>query len=182
VRLALDAPINDPATPFRPVAKVAVRAGPDVVVGEGGGHQVFGIRGEPLAAWQPLEILHFPLRSREQCARKYEKTWTGWRANSRGDLARAQQAAGAHQQDAMWEQLALDDAAVQQGIQDGSLVIDTRLRDALRAIEQGTEVVLDPSSDPYQLFAVAFAEAELVRRQRWLDDLERLVRELEDCR
>jgi hypothetical protein len=175
VRLAMAAPINDPATPFRPVAKVAVRANPGVVVGKGGGHQVFGIHGEQLEAWQPLEILHFPLRSREQCARKYEKTWTGWQANMRGDLARAQQAADADQQDAMWERLALDDAAVQQGIEDGSLVIDTRLRDALRAIERGTDVDLCRSADPHQLSSLAFAEAELVRRQRWLDDLDRRV-------
>ena len=181
VRLSMAAPINDPATPFRPVAKVAVRAGPEVVVGKGGGHQVFGIRGEPLDAWHPLEILHFPLRSREQCARKYEKTWTGWQSNLRGDLARAQQTADGDRRDAMWERLALDDDAVRRGIEDGSLVVDTRLRDALRAIaRRGSEVALDPSADPYQLFAHAFREAELVRRQRWLDDLERRVGSLRD--
>ena len=183
VRLSMSAPINDPATPFRPVAKVAVRPGPKVVVGKGGGHQVFGFRGEPLHAWHPLEILHFPLRSREQSARKYEKTWTGWRANLRGDLARARQAADTNRSDAMWERLALDDTAVRDGVEDGSLVIDTRLRDVLRAIQSGgSRVAFDRSQDPHQLFALAFSEAELVRRQRWVDDLERRVHAIRDRR
>ena len=183
VSLASSAPINDPATPFRPVAKVAVRGSVDVVVAQGGGHKVFGFRGDPLEAWHPVEILHFPLRSREQCARKYEKTWTGWQANLRADLARAQQTAGANQADAMWERLALDEAAVRKGIAEGSLAIDTRLRDALRALGLGAaDVVLDRSSNSSALLALAFAEAEVVRRQRWLDGIERRARQLEDRR
>ena len=42
VRLAPGAPINDPATPFRPVAKVAHRAHPGAVV-QDGNHAVEGI-------------------------------------------------------------------------------------------------------------------------------------------
>jgi Glycosyl transferase family 2 len=180
VRLAASAPINDPATPFRPVAKVAVRAGPGVVVGKGGGHQVFGIRGAALEAWHPVEVLHFPLRSREQCARKYEKTWTGWEQNLRGDLARAQQASEVASVDAMWNRLALDDAAVQTGLADGSLVTDVRLRDAFRQSEDVavSSAALDPADD--ELAAAVFGEAELVRAQRWVDDLGRRVKALED--
>jgi len=180
VRLSATAPINDPATPFRPVAKVAVRGGPDVVVAKGGGHRVFGVSGEQLEAWHPVEILHFPLRSREQCARKYEKTLTGWRANLRADLARAEQTAAADRSDAMWERLALDDVAVRTGIAEGSLMTDTRLRDALRALgRHGAEGVSGAASDGDHRLALVFSEAELVRRQRWLDDVERRVHELE---
>ena len=89
VRLSAPAPINDPATPFRPVVKVAHRGHSGVVVGEGGSHRVYGLPGAALDAWHPVEVLHFPLRSEEQCARKYRKTWTGWVENLRGDLARA---------------------------------------------------------------------------------------------
>jgi Glycosyl transferase family 2 len=180
VRLAASAPINDPATPFRPVAKVAVRAGPDVVVGKGGGHQVFGIRGTALEAWHPVEVLHFPLRSREQCARKYEKTWTGWEQNLRGDLARAQQASEIDSVDTMWNRLALDDAAVQAGVADGSLVTDVRLRDSFRQSENValSGDALDVAED--ELAGSVFGEAELVRAQRWVDDLERRVNALED--
>jgi hypothetical protein len=182
IRLSPSAPINDPATPFRPVAKVAVRASPDVVVGKGGGHQVFGIRGAALEAWHPVEVLHFPLRSREQCARKYEKTWTGWERNLRGDLARAQQTAETDMVDAMWERLALDDAAVQTGLADGSLVTDVRLREALRP--GGDDTVSRPGLEPAadELAASVFGEAELVRKHRWVDDLERRVHALEDRR
>ena len=180
VRLSATAPINDPATPFRPVAKVAVRGDPDVVVAKGGGHRVFGVAGGQLEAWQPVEILHFPLRSREQCARKYEKTLTGWRANARADLARAEQNTAADRVDAMWERLALDDATVRTGLDHGSLVIDTRLRDVLRALRlDGPEGVLCGASDVDGLLGLVFLEAELVRRQRWLDDVERRVGKLE---
>jgi hypothetical protein len=182
VRLSPPAPINDPATPFRPVAKTAVRPGPEVTVSKGGGHQVFGIRGRPLDAWQPLEILHFPLRTREQCARKYAKTRSGWQSNLRGDLARAQQGADADRADAMWDRLALDRTTVERGIADGSLAIDTRLRDALRT---GGSAVTRPaasSPDADRRAALTFAEAELVRRQRWLDDLEGRSRALDDRR
>ncbi len=181
--LASSAPINDPATPFRPVAKIAVRGSVDVVVAHGGGHRVHGFRGDQLEAWHPVEILHFPLRSREQCARKYEKTWSGWQANLRADLARAQQTAHDNRADAMWEWLALDEVAVRKGIAEGSLAIDTRLRDALRALGLGADdAVLDRSSNSSPVLALAFAEAELVRRQRWLDGIQRRVCQLEDRR
>lgn len=182
IRLSATAPINDPATPFRPVAKVAVRASPDVFVGKGGGHQVFGIRGAALEAWHPVEVLHFPLRSREQCARKYEKTWTGWERNLRGDLARAQQTAETDRVDAMWERLALDDAAVHTGLVDGSLVTDVRLRDALRPSDGHAlaRPALAPAED--ELAASVLGEAELVRKQRWVDDLDRRVNALEERR
>jgi Glycosyl transferase family 2 len=182
VSLAASAPINDPATPFRPVAKVAVRGSADVVV-LSGGHQVVGVCGEQLTAWHPLEILHFPLRSREQCARKYEKTWTGWESNLRGDLARAHLRAGADRVDAMWERIALDEDAVQRGIAEHSLLVDTRLRDALGALgREGSGSARDRGSSSVELLAQVFVEAEVVRRQRWLDDLTLRARRLEDRR
>ena len=169
VRLAAPAPINDPATPFRPVSKIVVRGGPHVRVGQGGAHQVFDAPGAPLTAWHPVEILHFPLRSREQCARKYEKTWSGWQVNLRGDLARAH---GADAPDVMWERLALGSETVRRGLDDGMLAMDVRLRDALRDVAP-----IEPtSSDAFEhIAACVFREAEVVRRQRWVDDLTRRV-------
>ncbi len=180
--LASDAPINDPATPYRPVAKVAFRGTADVVLAKGGGHQVFGTPGEPLEAWRPAEILHFPLRSLEQCARKYEKTWTGWQSNLRADLARAQQTASADRAEAMWERLALDEAAVRRGLEERSLAVDTRLRDVLRALGRGEEFAFKGSPSVDERLALAFTDAEAVRRQRWLDGLDSRVRRLEDRR
>ena len=121
-RFATPAPINDPAGPFRPVVKVAHRAHGDVVVASAGNHQVFGLPWPLFASWFPIEVLHFPLRSRDQCARKYRKTWTGWRANPRGDIARARSAAEQGRPDAVWERVALDDVALAEGLAAGSVV------------------------------------------------------------
>jgi len=191
VRLSASAPINDPATPFRPVVKVAHRGHPAVVVGEGGSHRVFGLPGEVLDAWHPVEVLHVPLRSREQCARKYRKTWTGWAENLRGDLARAKQASDEGRPNPIWDRVALDDSDVERGLAEGSLVSDTRLRDALRllqrnAVAPSTATWNQRSAPPllgeivgHALDAAVFEEAELIRHRRWIDELEARVVRLE---
>src|SRR5207244_13441881 len=98
----------DPATPFRPVVKVAHRADPDVVFGNRGAHHVSGLSWPLLGGSFPLEILHMPFRSREQCAQKYRRTWTGWAVNMRGDLARARMLTEEGRADAIWESVAVD--------------------------------------------------------------------------
>ena len=191
VRLTASAPINDPATPFRPVVKVAHRGHSGVVFGEGGSHRVFGLPGEVLDAWHPVEVLHVPLRSREQCARKYRKTWTGWAENLRGDLARAKQASDEGRPNPIWDRVALDDSDIERGLADGSLVSDTRLRDALKLL-RGDAVAPSPatwnqrSSPPvlgeiagHALDVAVFEEAELIRHRRWIDELEARVVRLE---
>lgn len=185
VRLAETAPMNDPATPFRPAVKVAHRGDPEVVVGEGGSHQVRGVGGALLGAWHPVEVLHFPLRSRAQCARKYEKTWTGWKQNLRGDLARARQSFDAGTPDDLWDRIALDEAELERGLAEGWLVVDTRLRDALGEPGRTTEGVRPlpgrAELDVHAREAAVFQEAELVRLQRWVDELGTRTRRLEDA-
>ena len=183
VRLAGAAPINDPATPFRPVTKVAHRGDPRVVMQKGGGHQVFGVEGDSLRAWHPFEVLHFPFRSREQSVTKYRKTWTGWERNLRGDLARARSASDQGRIDAMWTRIALDDAAVRRGLEAGWLVVDVRLRDAFRRL-RGTGGQPAGTADRAQLEAgvfeaAVFEEAEVVRFQRWTDEIQRRLSGLE---
>jgi hypothetical protein len=175
VRLSTPAPINDPATPFRPVVKVAHRGDARVVVEKGGGHQVHGVGGESLRSWYPLEVLHFPFRSREQSDRKYRKTWTGWERNPRADLARARRASDEGRTGAMWDRVALDEDEVRNGIEAGSLVTDVRLRDAFRRIRDPARAPETPAAgdslgaDPFD--SAVFSEAELVRLQRWLDEV-----------
>ena len=188
VRLATSAPINDPATPFRPVVKAAHRGDPGVVVGEGGSHQVYGLSGALLRNWHPLEVLHFPLRTREQCARKYHKTWSGWEVNLRGDLSRAREASARGAPDAMWDRVALDDAGVERGLADGSLVSDVRIRDAVRLLREeregagkerhGVQPPVRRELDAHELEVAVFEEAELVRCQRWADELRARVSRL----
>jgi hypothetical protein len=181
-RLAEAAPINDPATPFRPVVKAANRGDPAVQVAEGS-HQVFGAEGEVLRAWYPFDVLHFPFRSREQSARKYRKTWTGWERNLRGDLARARTASDLGRPNAMWDRIALDDATLQRGLGAGWLITDVRLRDAFRRL-RGKPV--EPASTPGRaeldtgaFEAVVFEEAEVIRFQRWIDEIQLRVSSLE---
>jgi hypothetical protein len=190
VRFAGGAPINDPATPFRPVVKVAHRGHPNVRVGNGGCHQVFGVPWPVLPGWYPFEVLHLPLRSREQSAGKYRKTWTGWADNLRGDLARAKQHAERGRPDAVWERAAVGGRSLERGLADGALIVDTRLRDALRALRAGASgspgvekltFPLPSRSDlvAHSLQTIVFDEAETVRSQRWVDELWARVRSLE---
>jgi hypothetical protein len=189
-RFATPAPINDPATPYRPVVKVVHRAHAHVVVA--GAHQVFGVPGRLQRDWYPIEVLHFPLRSRRQCADKYLKTWTSWQDNLRGDLARAKAVAEAGRPEAMWDRIALDDAALSRGLAEGSLVTDARLRKALMALPRDgsrlahswTGLVFDTPTRievaRHAVEAAVFDEAEIVRSQRWLDGLIARVAQLEE--
>ncbi len=69
-RLSAWGPRTGPADPFHPQVKVAHRACPDVVVGEGN-HDVRSPGVVLLRGWYPLEVLHFPIRSFDQSASKY---------------------------------------------------------------------------------------------------------------
>jgi glycosyl transferase family 2 len=183
-RLTVAAPINDPSTPYRPVVKAAHRADPNVLVGQGN-HSVSGLASARLDAWSPIELFHLPLRSREQCARKHRNTWTAWQENLRGDLAFARTATELGRPEAFYDRAAVGDEALRRGLDDGTLVEDTRLRDALRALrgfspagesagERQPLRFTPPLSRDRAAFASeasCFAEAELVRLQRRADVL-----------
>jgi hypothetical protein len=82
-----------------------------------------------------------------------------------------------------YESLLVDDQALERGLQDGSLVVDTRLRDALRAIHEGKPptfprpTVIDDAA--YAVDVAALGEADVVRLQRRLDTLEQRLQTLE---
>jgi hypothetical protein len=65
----------------------------------------------------------------------------------------------------------VDDATLERGIAAGALVVDTRLRDALRALD-GREAapVLAPDDDRV-VGAAVLREADIVRLLRRIDDL-----------
>jgi Glycosyl transferase family 2 len=198
-RLTQQAPINDPTSFYRPVLKVAHRADPNVNVARGN-HALAGSRFATLTTWHPIEVLHFPLRSRAQWARKVElqgeaftkhieRSGTGYHLRGYDAL-----------QDGRLEQqhgsLVVDDEALERGVADGSLVVDTRLRDALlelRVDGKGRAFAL-PSERPgalsfpspsladdaaYAVEAAALGESYAVRAQRQLDGLEQRLVSLE---
>jgi hypothetical protein len=197
VRLAPVAPVNDPTTPWRPNAKVIHRAHAEVVVRKGN-HSVEGVPLQPLRGWSPVEALHFPWRSATHAIRKathftpeamYHVMGLAHEAQEAGDLSER------------YEAFVVDDSALEQGLADGSLVEDTRVRDALRMLAGTSEVPPDMSDRrfavtpgapaltfprptvvddaAYAVDVAVYAEAELVRAQRQLDDLERRVAALE---
>jgi hypothetical protein len=194
-RLSAPAPINDPASPYRPAAKIAHRADPDVVVG-GGDHELVQSALVPLRGWYPLEILHFPLRSLEQCRRKYVTAFEAWRRNPRRTSAayhaNAYQAFREGRLADYYASLSVDDAELERGLDDGSLELDLRLRDALRALGatngDRASMRFAPPTDPlprlvfptpgivddaaYAADASVLGEADVVRLQRRADELE----------
>ena len=89
----------------------------------------------PLRGWYPIEFLHFPVRSLEQCERKYahQQIGPGQTPSPYYDRVRTCMEEGRIAE--FYESLVVDDDALERGLQDGTLVIDTRLRDALRAID-----------------------------------------------
>ena len=69
VRFSALAPINDPASLFKPIRKVVHRGHPEIQVTRGN-HALVDSPFAPLRGWYPIEVFHFPLRSHEQCERK----------------------------------------------------------------------------------------------------------------
>jgi hypothetical protein len=181
VRLAAPAPINDVSGPYRPYTKVAHRADAAVVV-ERGNHAVLSPGLVPLPGWHPIEVLHFPMRSAEQLTGKY----LAW------ERALGRKARGTHVWAAVRDRqgrtadfvssLALDPQTVARGLEEGSLVRDTRLRDVLRELGLGPSGrrlaagrvpfpgVADAAA--YAADLAVLAEADAVRLRRRLDRLE----------
>ena len=195
VRLMLNAPINDPGSPLRPNTHVLHRGDPQVVVGAGS-HALRGASLARLSGWHPIEVLHFPLRSLEQARRRHSLPARGsthrgaFDAHERGEL------------ETFIKAQVLDESTVERGLDEGSLVLDTRLRDALRVLAGGEAVPVSgpdphfalPAPDSprlrfprpsvvedaaYAVEAAVLGEADSVRLQRRLDELEGGIARLE---
>lgn len=200
VRLSAHAPINDPASQYRPTLKVAHRAHPDIVV-ERGNHSLGSSFFPPVRGWCPFEVFHFPIRSQAQYARKASQQVAAFAKNPRGVGTGyhhfAHKAEQAGRLDEVYASLILDDEAVREGIEQGSLTDDTRLRNALRELSPGgpggpftlpreRAVPLElprPTVVEEAAHAVDVAvleEANVVRLQRRLDRLELRIAGIEE--
>jgi hypothetical protein len=120
--------------------KSAHRAHPRVRIGRGN-HEALADDLVALRGWYPLEILHFPVRSFEQCRRKYVTQFVALERNAEkgipGHMADAYEAYRAGRLDDFYAPLVVDDAALEAGLADGTYAIDTRLRDTLRSLGYG---------------------------------------------
>lgn len=190
------AAIHDPVSLYRPQSNAMHRAHPNVVVAPGN-RGAWGIPGEPLRGWHPIEVLHFPLRSLEQCERKYVRARADWLRNAVRARAVAAHASGRFRD--YYEQLVVDDETAARGLASGALVEDTRLRDVLRELRdvaaaeapafslpvpgagatlRATPPTLDEEAE-YAHDVTVLEEADTVRVRRAIDDLERRVLMLE---
>jgi hypothetical protein len=181
-RVAGSAPINDPNSLFRPNLKVVHRGDPDVTL-SAGAHTLLDSSAAPLRGWYPIEFFHFPLRSRAQAERKYGnlRASLGTTRNAYyEEVARARESGRFTE---FYDTLVLDDAAVARGVADGSLVDDTRLRGAMRALQAGEQLVFPRPTvvdeAAYAVDVAALGEADVVRLQRQVDALEQRLRAIE---
>jgi hypothetical protein len=182
VRMSPSAPINDPRSLFRPNLKVVHRGDSNVNVSIGT-QRLIDSPLVPLRGWYPIEFFHFPVRSLAQCERKYahQQTAPGQTPSPYYDRVRSLIEEGRVQE--LYASLLVDDDALERGLQDGSLVLDTRLRDALRTLREGKPLtfprptVVDEAA--YAVDVAALGEADVVRLQRRLDTLEQRLLTLE---
>jgi hypothetical protein len=120
--------------------KSAHRAAADVRIGRGN-HEAFAPGLVPLRGWYPIEILHFPVRSLQQCKHKYVTQFVALQLNAQkgipGHMAEAYRAYLAGELEEFYRPLVVADGALDAGLRSGELATDTRLRDALRALGFG---------------------------------------------
>ena len=155
VRLAAPAHPGDKSTIFHAHQKVAHRADPAVQI-EAGNHNADAPGLVPLRAWHPIEVLHFSLRSVAQIASKARHG--GWLRNRDPGyeptlhqilLAEALRDGRIRE---FYDEQAIDDDALARGLADGTLAVDTRLRDALRGLRGEDGAFLLPGDRPQLAF------------------------------
>ena len=128
------------------------RAAADVRVGRGN-HEAFGSGLNALRGWFPFEILHFPVRSLEHCRRKYVTQFVALERNAEkgipGHMAEAYEAYRAGGLAEFYGPLVVSDDELAQGVEQGHLTVDTRLRDRLRSLGFGATAQATPThSEP----------------------------------
>jgi len=165
VRLSLTAPLNDPTSPYRPHAKAAHRADSEIVV-LFGSHDVV-TKLVPLRGWYPADVLHFPFRTREQYERKGVRRAHG--DKPLGQYVKAYEASARGRVEDFFGSLEVDDDTLANGQRAGTLVVDTRLCDALQRGEGPTMARAEETRVAAE--AGVLGEANIVRTCRRLDVL-----------
>jgi len=195
VRFSALAPINDPASLYKPIRKIIHRGHPEITLTRGN-HALVGSPFSPLRGWFPIECFHFPLRTAAQCAHKAELQGSAFAKH----IARPPTAYHADMYEALrtgrieeyYEALIVSDEELERGVAEGRLVVDTRLRDALRQLRgSSAETGATPKGElsfplptlvedaEYAVEAAVLGEADVVRLQRRLDELERRLQTVE---
>ena len=133
-------PSSDLTDPFHAQVKVVHRAHPEVVVTQGN-HDALGPPLPLIREWLPFEILHFPVRSAAQSRRKFQVARAAGLRSAGTSVPQHTEAAVRAMEDegdeAYYDRLAVHDDQLERAIENGDLVVDTRLRDSLRAVLAG---------------------------------------------
>ena len=188
VRFSALAPINDPASLYKPIRKIIHRGHPGIRLTRGN-HALVDSPFAPLRGWFPVECLHFPLRTLAQCEHKARLQGAAFEKH----IARPPTAYHADMYAALrggrmaeyYEALVVSDEELEQGVAQGRLVVDTRLRDALRQLRDPAGRALRfplptlVEDAEYAVEAAVLGEADVVRLQRRLDELERRLQTVE---
>jgi hypothetical protein len=132
----------------------------------------------------PVEVFHFPIRTFGQFQRKvltHYETSSGERR--RGEHVRGYEAFQAGALRELYDELVVDDPRLERGLEAGSLAIDTRIRDALRALATAPSSFQFPRRSTiddvgYAVDSAVLDDGELVRLQRRVDDLRAKARRL----
>jgi Glycosyl transferase family 2 len=136
--------------PFHAQDKVLHRAHPEVTVSAGNHDARWGSSVDLRGFWH-FEVLHFPMRSAQQCVlkwRNYERYgYSGY--NVLTDFGAGQ----------YYESLLVDDKALAEGLDGGVFAIDYRLRDALRTIRSNATFRSPDASRPLYLPQLTTEEA-----------------------
>jgi hypothetical protein len=181
-RVSSSSPINDPRSLFRPNLKIIHRGDPNVNVSIGA-QRLLDSALVPLRGWYPVEFFHFPVRSLEQCERKYAHQRTGPGQTPSPYYDRVRDLIEEGRLEEVYESLVVDNDALKRGLEEGTLVLDTRLRDALRTLDEGKQLVFPRPTvvdeAAYAVDVAALGEADLVRLQRRLDALEQRLLTIE---
>jgi glycosyltransferase involved in cell wall biosynthesis len=170
-------------SPYSPRFKAMHRGDPQVTV-LAGSNRALGRGLDPLSGWYPIDVLHFPIRSLEHFTEKYLRWWALLRTRFSEAVHQAHARGGLRE---FYEAYVVDDEALAKGVADGTLAIDTRLRDALRSLRAQPSRPLTFSDDGVD--AAYLAELAILEdgdphahAQRKADDLEARLAAIEQSR
>jgi hypothetical protein len=148
---------------------VAHRPDPDIVI-RYGAHLVLSSRLAPLSDWYVADVFHFPYRSVEQYLRKgLRQSHAEWRL---GQYVKAFHASEQGRVADVFDAMVVDDDALERGLATEALVVDTRLRDALRKHDERAPRSIETAPvDDHVIGAAVLRDADVVRLSRRIDDL-----------
>jgi len=153
-------------SPYSPRFKTVHRAHPEVTVVTGN-HRALGQGLDPIPGWYPIDVLHFPVRSLHHFAEKYLRWWSLLQTKF------SEAAYGAHRSGRLrefYEAHVVDGEALSEGVANGTLAVDTRLRDALRRLRTDDGRFTLPPSAPSLTFSDAAVDTTYLLEFAALED------------